>query len=149
MSVPRRPGGHGRWLWGLLGLFLVRVAAQPLALIGVAPWLPPFDAWQSGALSYPTLLAAQLGLAAAMAWAAAGVSAGRTRPRPTAGRRLAGLAALYGTVMTTRLVLGATLARGHWWLDAPLPTLFHLVLTTWLAVYGHYHLRGDADTAPR
>ena len=52
-------------------------------------WLPPFAAWQSGALPYPVLLASQLVLAAWMASAAAGVAAGRTVPRPALGRRVA------------------------------------------------------------
>jgi hypothetical protein len=79
-----------------------------------------------------------------MAWAAAGVANGRTRPRAAVGRLVAAAAGLYGAVMVSRLALGLTLARGHWWLDAPLPTVFHLGLTTFLAVYGHYHLCGHA-----
>jgi hypothetical protein len=140
---PRR--FHGRWLWCLLGLFLLRVVAQPLAAVTGWPWLPPFSTWQSGALPYPVLLGSQLVIAGAMAAAAAGVASGRTRPRRAAGLALAGLALVYGAVMGTRLVLGLTAFRGHWWLDAPLPTVFHLGLTTFIAVYGHYHLRGHAS----
>jgi hypothetical protein len=69
-------------------------------------------------------------------------------PRPALGRRVAVAAALYAAVMVPRLVLGLTVARGHWWLDAPLPTVFHLVLMTFLAVYGHYHLRGTRHASP-
>jgi hypothetical protein len=63
------------------------------------------------------------------------------------GLVLAVAATLYGGVMTTRLVLGVTVLRGHWWFDAPLPTVFHLALTTFMAVYGHYHLRGHAPAS--
>lgn len=147
METLRRGGSHARWLWALLGLFLLRVAAQPLALATGWRWLPDFDAWQSGALPYPALLAAQVALAGGMAVAAAGVSSERVRPHRVAGLGIAAAAALYGGVMLGRLVLGATLFRGHWWLDAPLPTVFHLGLTTWLAVYGHYHLRGHSPTS--
>jgi hypothetical protein len=77
-----------------------------------------------------------------MAAIAAGVAGGRTRPRRAVGRVLAAVAVVYGGVMATRLGLGLTAFRGHWWLDAPLPTVFHLGLTTFIAVYGHYHLRG-------
>ncbi len=146
METPPPDHRHARWLWALLGLFLLRVAAQPLAAVTGWRWLPAFSAWQSGALPYPALLAAQLAIAGGMAAAAAGIAAGRTRPRPALGRWVVLGASVYGTVMTARLVLGATAFRGHWWLDAPLPTVFHLGLTTWLAVYGHYHLR---DLAPR
>lgn len=145
MALPAQYGPYGRWLWLLLGLFLVRVVAQSLAALTGWTWLPPFSAWQSGALPYPLLLAAQLAIAAGMAAAAAGVSAGRTRPRPAVGRVLAAVAMVYGGVMGTRLVLGLTAFRGHWWLDAPLPTVFHLGLTTFIALYGHYHLRGHLD----
>ena len=115
MESSRPRARHGPWLWLLLAAFLLRVAAQPLALLAGWPWLPPFEAWQSGALPYPVLLASQVVLAAA---------------------------GLYAAVMVPRLVLGLTVYRGHWWLDAPLPTVFHLVLMTFLAVYGHYHLCG-------
>jgi hypothetical protein len=135
---------YGRWLWLLLAMFLVRVMAQPLAAWTGWPWLPPFSAWQSGALPYPVLVVTQLIIAAAMAAAAAGVASGRTRPSRRTGLVLAGVAVVYGSVMTARLLLGLTAFRGHWWLDAPLPTVFHLGLTTFLAVYGHYHLRGHA-----
>jgi hypothetical protein len=139
---------HGPWLWLLLAAFLLRVAAQPLALVAGGPWLPPFEAWQSGALPYPVLLASQVLLAVWMGYAAAGVTTGRTRPDRAVGRRVAMAAAVYAAVMVPRLALGLTVARGHWWLDAPLPTVFHLVLMTFLAVYGHYHLRGHS-IAPR
>lgn len=148
MARPAEHRLYGRCLWLLLGLFVVRVVAQPLAGLTGWRWLPPFSAWQSGALPYPFLLAAQLVVAALMAAAAAGVAGGRTRPRPVAGRVLAAVAVVYGGVMATRLVLGLTAFRGHWWLDAPLPTVFHLGLTTFIVVYGHYHLRGHQASRP-
>ena len=144
MVDPVARAGHGRWLWLLLAAFLLRVAAQPLAGLTGWPWLPPFDAWASGALPYPVLLGSQILLATWMASRADGVTRGRIAPRPAAGRRWTAGAILYGAVMVPRLALGATAYRGHWWFDAPLPTLFHLVLTTWMAVYAHYHLRGHA-----
>lgn len=146
MGGNRPPRVHSRWLRLLLAAFLLRVAAQPLARLSGWRWLPPFEAWQSGAFPYPALLASQLVLAALMAYAAAGVSSGRTRPRPALGRWVAAAAGLYAAVMVPRLILGLTAYRGHWWLDAPLPTAFHLVLMTFLAVYGHYHLRGHLDS---
>ena len=144
MEVPSPRRSYVRWLWLLLALFLVRVVAQPLAALTGWQWLPPFSAWQSGALPYLVLLATQLVIAAVMAAAAAGVTSGRTRPSRSTGLVLAAVAVLYGTVMGGRLILGFTVFRGHWWLDAPLPTVFHLGLTTFIAVYGHYHLRGHA-----
>src|SRR5262245_19305883 len=45
-----------RMLWVLLGLFTARVVAQPMAAVSGATWLPPFDAFQSGAVPYWLLL---------------------------------------------------------------------------------------------
>ena len=44
----------------LLGLFVFRVIAQLLVLNLNLPLLPPFDAWHSALLPYPTLVAAQI-----------------------------------------------------------------------------------------
>jgi hypothetical protein len=49
-----------RALWTLLALFALRVLGQLLVLLGVAPFLPPMDDWQSGLLPYPLLLASQV-----------------------------------------------------------------------------------------
>jgi hypothetical protein len=140
-------GNHGPWLWRLLGAFAFRVAAQPAAALTGWPILPPFDAWQSGALPYPLLLGSQVALAGWMARTASRVSRGVERPARGLGRWLAVLAGIYGGAMSMRLVLGLTWLGGHWWFDAPLPTLFHLVLAAYLAVYAHYHLRGQVDAA--
>ncbi len=74
------------------------------------------------------------------AWRVSRGSEGRV---PTRGRVIGALAALYGAVMLARLILGATAYSGHWWLDAPLPTVFHLVIASYLGVYAHFHLQAD------
>jgi hypothetical protein len=136
------PKSHGRWLWVLLAAFLLRVVAQPVA--GLTGWraLPAFGAWQSGALPYRWLLVSQVVLAAWMARTAGRVTSGGERTSSARGQWLAVAAAAYGAVMVVRLALGLTALRGHWWFDAPLPTLFHLVLAAYLGVYADYHLRG-------
>lgn len=135
----------GRWLLTLTVLFAGRVVAQPLAAVTRWRFLPPFEAWQSGALPYPVLLTSQVALLALMVWTARRIGVGRLgRSRPV-GWALAVFTGLYGGVMTGRLVLGLTVARGHWWLDAPLPTVFHLVLTTYLSIVVHHHLREVSD----
>ena len=139
------PSAHARWLWTLAGLFAVRVVAQPLAAATGWRVLPPFAAWQSGALPYGVLLTTQVLLLTWTAWTARAVAAGRLVATRRVGRALAAIAAVYGALMSARLVLGATAFRGHWWLDAPLPTVFHLVITTYLAVLAHHHLREASD----
>ncbi|MFN7976796.1 MAG: hypothetical protein U0P30_01585 [Vicinamibacterales bacterium] len=138
-------GRTGRWLLALTLIFVGRVLAQPLAGGTGWGWLPPFDAWQSGALPYPVLLASQILLIVVMWRTARAIGAGRLGRSRRAGWALALFTGLYGGVMVARLVLGLTIARGHWWLDAPLPTVFHLVLTTYLALVVHHHLREVPD----
>lgn len=140
--------GTGRWLLALTLVFTARVVAQPLAALTGWPFLPAFDAWQSGALPYPVLLASQIVLIAVMLRTARAIGRGQLGRSRRLGRALALFAGLYGGVMVARLALGLTIARGHWWLDAPLPTIFHLVLTTYLALVVHHHLR-EAPDAPR
>lgn len=125
------------WLTG--GAFAVRVVAQPAAALTGVPFLPSFESWQSGAAPYALLLAAQIAILAWMARTARRVGRGAERPSATRGRLIGGVAAAYCAVMLARLVLGLTRFAGHWWLDAPLPTVFHLVIASYLAVYAHYH----------
>jgi sterol desaturase/sphingolipid hydroxylase (fatty acid hydroxylase superfamily) len=139
---------HGRWLWVLLGLFVARVGAQPLAGLTQWPALPAFESWQSGALPYALLLPGQLLLIAFMAWSAARVSSGAIAQNPRKGRVLLAVAGIYAMVAAGRLIAGATILQGHWWFDAPLPSLFHLVLAAFVAVYGDYHSRAIKRVAP-
>lgn len=121
----------------LLAAFGARVVAQPLARATGWTWLPPFDAWQSGALPYAWLLASQVVLLVLMAVGARQVGLGDGVSSVRLRRSLSAAAAVYGTVMAVRLVLGATWLRGHWWFDHPLPTVFHLVLAAYLWIFAH------------
>ena len=129
---------HAALLWLLLALFCFRVAAQLAAAATPLPFLPAFEAWHSGALPYPALVAAQLVIVVLYAWMARGIG-GRTRPRPRLGRSLLLFGSLYFTCMAVRLVLGATLLSGSSWWCAPIPSIFHLVLAGFLIVAGHFH----------
>ncbi len=132
---------HATWLWLLLALFVVRVVAQPLALIVHGAILPPFDDWQSGAVPYPMLVVAQT-LIIVWLWRTAGRFAdAREVPRRRRGAIMLGLGGVYFLAMVGRLVMGATLLREQRWFASPIPTAFHLVLATTLLVYGHFHFR--------
>lgn len=128
-------------LWALTALFCFRVVAQPLAAVASVPGLPPFDAWHSGALPYPVLLATQVAIVAWLVRTTRAVGSATIRWRRSAGAWLAAGAAVYGAAMTARLVLGATLLRDESWFARPVPTFFHLVLASYLGVYGVLHLR--------
>ncbi len=130
---------HAAVLWGLLGLFCLRVAAQLAAAAGPLSFLPPFEAWHSGLLPYPALVAAQIAIVALYAWMARGIGSGRTRPRPGLGRLLLVLGGVYFAFMAARLLLGATALSGSSWWHAPIPSVFHLVLAGFLLVAGHFH----------
>jgi hypothetical protein len=50
--------------------------------------------------------------------------------------------------MLARLVLGATVLSSQRWFARPLPTIFHIVLATYLLLCGHYHLRFGSTPSP-
>jgi hypothetical protein len=118
--------GYARWLWVLTALFALRVVAQPLAPLSDA--LPRFEAWHSGALPYPMLVASQLLILAWTIRTAGRFSAGEVVPDRRLGIAALAFGDLYLTAMLLRLVLGATLFSDRRWFASPLPTVFHLVL---------------------
>ena len=124
-------------LWGLTLLFGLRILAQPLSRI--MPGLPEFDAWHGSVLPYSALLFFQLAIAATMVVVNLRLARGHLVPRPHLGHWLSLIGVLYFTSMLLRLVLGQTLYSGSSWFDRPLPTLFHLVLASWLLLLAHYH----------
>lgn len=118
--------------------FLLRVAGQLVALLAAPAWLPPFDAWHSGLLPYPLLLASQVAILAFQARVVADVTRGRGRlaaPRPRVGRALRRVALVYALVMAARYPLTMLLAPEERWSGGAIPVAFHLVLAAWLAVY--------------
>lgn len=125
-------------------IFLVRVAAQPLALAIDARVLPPFDAWHSGLVPYGVLLASQLVIVAVAYRSIRGLASGTTQARRRTGLMVMAAGSAYFAVMLARLVLGATVLSGHSWFARPLPTAFHLVLAAFLLVYGHFHVTRGA-----
>ena len=128
-------------MWALTALFCLRVVAQPLAAVAQVPGLPPFDAWHSGALPYPVLLATQIAIVAWLVRTTRAVGSATVRWRRSAGAWLVAASCIYGATMLARLVLGATLLRDEPWFARPVPTVFHLVLAAYLGIYGRLHLR--------
>jgi uncharacterized protein len=147
--------GYAPWLWLLLALFVARVIAQPIALLTSAPFLPPFESWHSGVLPYPALVGAQLLIIAWLARTAWRFSRSDVIPRYRLGVWMLALGGVYFTTMLVRLALGLTVLSTNRWFSSALPTTFHLVLASYLLVYGHFHFRYGAiarrspPTAPR
>lgn len=130
---------HVRLLAALLALFVFRVGAQLLQFLAPGEVLPPFAAWQSGALPYAVLLPAQLAIILAAAWAILRMAAGRTRPRRGLGKALLILGGLYMAGSVVRLALGLTALAGHPFFGALIPGAFHLVLAAMVLTFGHFH----------
>jgi hypothetical protein len=146
MPRPEAPPSrrYAPWLYLALGLFVLRVVAQPLALILPDGIVPAFESWHSGALPYGWLLAAQLVIIVALGRAALLFAAGRARPRRRLGQVLITFGGLYFATMVVRLVLGATWLSGDRWFASPIPTIFHLVLASALLCCGHFHVTQPA-----
>lgn len=146
-------GGHHRNVnvgWRLLavpaGLFLSRVVVQFIQWVSTVEFLPEFDAWQSGTLPYPALLASQLVILAVQLVVIFRVRADRFRPGQRTRRFLFAAGSIYFAAMVARLLSGQTWAGGHSFLDAPLPSIFHLVLAVFvvlLAFAGAEHADGN------
>lgn len=113
-------------------IFLGRVVAQFVQAVATVDVLPAFDAWQSGALPYGALFVSQLVILGVQGFVISRVLAGRYQlgAGVRRGLLLAGLA--YLGFMVIRLIVGFTLADDGSWFDAPLPSIFHIVLATFV-----------------
>ena len=129
------------WLFACYVLFIFRVTAQLIQKFYNLPFLPEFDAWHSGALTYPSLLASQILIIGIMTWVIAGFVSGRVLVRYTLGVWLLMLGGIYFLVMVFRLMAGFTFATDHSWLGAPIPAFFHIVLALFILLIGHFHYK--------
>lgn len=119
----------------LTALFVCRVLVQMVQYVVEVDALPGFERWQSGALPYGVLVVLQLLIVAGQA-VIIRAAAARRRVLPDRLRLpMTIAAAAYFGGMFVRLISGLTFAAGNSWLDARLPTLFHLVLATFLFVW--------------
>lgn len=127
-------------LFILLALFCFRVLAQLLQLYIEIPFLPPFDAWQSGAVSYKSLLVSQILIVAFYGWILWRLASGQMQPSRRIGWAFVIVGLVYFLVMVARLFIGLTGLSGHYWFHSYLPTLFHFVISGYLLVVGFFHL---------
>ena len=131
-------------LWTLLGLFVVRVAAQLLIALGGGDFLPPWEEWFSGALGYPPLLVSQIAIVLLYGWIALGVTRGRGAfavPRRPAAVALLAIGSVYLAVMVIRYAIRMTLYPHERWSGGSIPIFFHWVLAGFILVLGFYHRR--------
>jgi len=125
------------------------VAAQLIQAYSPVTSLPPFETWQSGALPYPLLVSLQLIILVACGRVVWSFLSGTVVPSGKKGRLLLVLGWVYFVVMGIRLLIGLTVAPNHFWFGAIVPTLFHLVLASFLLVSGSFHTAsGSCSVAP-
>lgn len=138
MSVSLQPR-YASWLWILLGFFCFRVSAQLIQSVYNTPFLPPFAAWQSGLLPYWFLVLCQLLIIGLYARVALSFSRGEIQPRLLPGRLLLGLGSVYVLAMIVRYVIRMSLYPDQRWFGGCLPIFFHLILASFLIIWGRYH----------
>lgn len=134
-----KPVAHAYGLWLLFVLFAFRVAAQLLQKFYPISFLPPFEDWHSGALSYPVLVGFQLILIVLCLTAIREVKRPRTSPDPKKGKSFLILGGVYFSMMLFRLIGGFTFAASNHWFTTRIPIFFHLILAAFVLVYGHFH----------
>ena len=132
---------HGCWLALLFSLFCFRVGAQLLQNYFPVSFLPAFGEWQSGTLPYWTLLIFQILIILFCFRVTYRFVTGIAQPNPKAGKLYLLFGFVYFSIMLFRMIAGFTFAPDHPWLGARIPTLFHLVLASFLLIAGHYHFK--------
>ena len=131
-----------QYAWVLLiltGLFAFRVIAQLIQFVYPIDFLLPYAVWHSGALPYGLLVGIQGVILAACLRIVWGVFKGTLAPSRQKGKILFALGIIYLLGMCIRLIVGLTIVPDHYWFGATLPTVFHLVLASFLILYGRFH----------
>lgn len=136
------PGTHqvAPVLWLLFLAFTLRVFGQMLVVFAGVTWLPPNTAWMSGLMPYRFLLPAQLVILALHAKICVDFTRGAgwfVRPRPAVGRGVLVFGYFYFALSLLRC--GARFLPATAWLGDWIPTVFHLVLASFVVVFARWH----------
>jgi len=137
------PVRHGRILALLTLLFSLRVLGQALVEFLSVDWLPATEAWASGLIPYPLLLAIQLVMLIGMVKIVSDVwrQSGFFLTAPAWSRFLICCSAVYAGSMALRY-LGTMIFRPEMrWLGATIPIFFHFVLAAFLYTWGKFLAR--------
>ena len=123
----------------ILWLFIARVVCQLIQYISPIDYLPEFDQWHSGVLPYRHLIIMQLVIITWCIVIIRGVKMATITPSFSKAIFLLSFGILYFCLMLLRLIAGFTFADDASWLNHPLPTLFHILLSIFILCHGHYH----------
>ena len=132
---------HARILALLTFLFALRVIGQALVEIFAVERLPASEAWASGLISYPILLAVQLVMLGAMLKIVVDVSRDRgwfARRRPAWSRFMIRFSVVYAATMALRYILTMIFFPDMRWLGGAIPILFHFVLAAFVYTWGTF-----------
>lgn len=132
---------HAVALWLLLALFLLRVAGQLAVVAGVAPFLPPMEAWYSGLVPYGPLLVSQLVIVAVLAKVSTDVTRGTgyfAAHRGWIARQVRWFGWVYAATMLGRYGVTMAFFPARRWTGGIIPIVFHLVLAGYLLVLANY-----------
>ena len=124
----------------LTALFVLRVCAQLLQALFPVDWIPEFEAWHTGLLPYPVLLAGQFGIIGLMSFVLHRVRNGNIRARLWKYRVCLVFGGAYFAVMAFRWIAGLTFLADQAWFAKSLPAFFHLVLASFILLLG-LHIR--------
>jgi uncharacterized protein len=140
-------------LWTLLFLFILRVLGQLSVALGFISFLPPMTEWQSGLISYRSLLLSQFLIIILYGKVCLDFTRGAGffwRARRRAGLWLLVFGALYFASMVARYVVTMSLCPERRWTGGCIPVVFHLVLATFILLVGRdYYVRSPQAEALR
>jgi hypothetical protein len=134
------PAPYVAIMWALFALFVARVVGQILAATMRPRWLPPMARWYSGVMPYRYLLLSQLliiGLMVAMIVAVSRSTGVLGAPRTSLGVIALWASYVYAAGMVWRAV--HRIAQPPEGKGVVIPIVFHVVLATFLLVYGSWH----------
>jgi len=139
-EIEIEPRRTGYVLATLAGLFFLRVAGQLVVRSYGPSWLPPVRDWNL--MPYRFLLPIQIAFLATMGFICydlvrrAGVFA---TPSPAFGQAAVWFSYAYAAAMVVRYAVRMIRRPEQRWFGGAIPIVFHLVLATFVFVYGSFH----------
>jgi putative CocE/NonD family hydrolase len=127
-------------LWILLAFFCFRVCAQLFQFFFHSDYLPDFNEFQSGTLSYSMLVFFQLVIIAIYLTTCIRVNNNTFIVNREKGKRLLILGIIYLTVMAVRYILQMSMFPSERWFGGSIPIFFHMVLAAFIITIGLYNL---------
>jgi len=124
----------------LLLLFSFRVIAQLLQYFFNLSFLPQDESWDSNTLPYGILIIVQIIIVFTFSKIIYRIARKRIVPNLKTGYILIVFGTLYFAIMLFRLFAGLTLLHDMKWFSYPIPSFFHLVLASFLILFGYFHL---------